>query len=211
MSGRPSKAERLLLRLARLTGIAALLAPRAVLVPVARLLTATGFRNVRDASRPAISHDRLLVAGFAACTRCYGLAADSTTETSLKPGSDVLVRSRWETPAAPDRWWAWFSLLLADGPGCYPGRPHAGSSSTSRGRPTACPKASGHGEGRRQAGRAPVHETRNGASPEPCFQSPEISLRGRSSTVEVAELLRMTLRARLSACLSRPSIVVAGG
>jgi len=80
---RPPEAVRLFL--ARLARVGALLAPRAVLVPVTRLLASALLGHVRDASRPAISHDRLLVAGSVACSRVHGLAADNTTTPACGP------------------------------------------------------------------------------------------------------------------------------
>lgn len=54
----PPPLRLLLLRLR--FGVAALLAPAAVLVPVSRLLTAALFRHMRDSSRPTISQFWLL-------------------------------------------------------------------------------------------------------------------------------------------------------
>ena len=97
-----------------LLDVLALLAPGAVLVAVAGLLAAPRLADVRDATRPTISHFWLLPYCWTRCLHplLRGCNRAALRSSGLQAVADGLVRPDWETAHAPLRG---VLLLTADG------------------------------------------------------------------------------------------------
>lgn len=96
-------------------GIAALLAPRAILVPGARLLSAALIRHVRDASRPSVSH-KASSFSHRSLPALTGPKARRVQYPRVPGPSDGILRAPY------DQDFAWLLLREVGGPGAHPGR-----------------------------------------------------------------------------------------